>query len=155
MHHNTHSFLFLALLLAFTTSCDAPQRTQAPRETPLQPSTDPMLQGTCPQGALPFGGSPPFHTRLVCRLPNGTPHGPDKTWDELGKLRQAGQYTQGKREGLWFFYFRSGRKKASGAYKNGLKQGRWTAWKKSGSVRAHTWYEDGQVVAGEHPQGKQ
>jgi antitoxin component YwqK of YwqJK toxin-antitoxin module len=40
---------------------------------------------------------------------NDTLHGPYKTWHENGQLYMNGQFNQGKKSGMWFFYDNTGK----------------------------------------------
>jgi hypothetical protein len=129
-------------------------RAPAPTEDQaLAPNEDPALARVCPEGAQPFGGPPPTHLRLSCRLPDGSLHGVQRRWDRQGRLREQSSMQAGLPHGTWTTWYTSGRRASQGDYLRGNKEGLWTAWRKDGTVRERTWYKQGSVTAMEHPDG--
>jgi hypothetical protein len=49
-------------------------------------------------------------------------------------LIASGTYRNGKKTGLWTYYYPTGHIKAEGNYHNGLKDGMWVEWYKDGDV---------------------
>lgn len=47
---------------------------------------------------------------------------------ENGKIKQSGNYLNGKVEGIWTMYSDAGQKIAQGEYKDGQKTGKWLFW---------------------------
>ena len=50
------------------------------------------------------------------------------SWFETGKIREQGEYKNGKPEGKWTDFDYVGCKKSEGDYLNGQKSGKWLHW---------------------------
>ncbi|MFC1895039.1 toxin-antitoxin system YwqK family antitoxin [Thermodesulfobacteriota bacterium] len=70
-----------------------------------------------------------------------------------------GFLVEGKREGMWTFWFRSEKKQMEGEYREGKKEGLWTKWWENGMKASEgrfvrgkmhgrwaDWYDDGQTA---------
>ena len=56
----------------------------------------------------------------------------------LGKIKN------GKKEGIWNYWYDDGRKKSEGTYKDGKKEGEWTDWYENGQKWTEVTYKDGK-----------
>lgn len=57
----------------------------------------------------------------------------------LGKIKN------GKKEGIWNYWYDDGRKKSEGTYKDGRPNGLYTEWNESGQKLIQITYKDGKV----------
>jgi antitoxin component YwqK of YwqJK toxin-antitoxin module len=78
--------------------------------------------------------------------------------DEVGHKMAEGNYSNGIREGLWKYYYVSGKIKAQGFWSHGRREGTWSSWYENGMMSAEgeyaldkkegnwiTWYESGMI----------
>lgn len=75
-----------------------------------------------------------------------------------GELGVKGRYVNGKKEGVWTWYYSNGNKKRESLYRNGLKSGKSNTWYISGKKRSEIifnednnlketrWDEKGKVI---------
>ena len=74
-------------------------------------------------------------------LKNGSPiTGWVKNTDEHG-VRYLGSYKNGKHDGPWIRWYKSGNKDDQGCYKDGKRNGLWLDLKKDGTVRTRKVYK--------------
>jgi antitoxin component YwqK of YwqJK toxin-antitoxin module len=76
----------------------------------------------------------------------GVIDGSFQRFDEYGHLIEIGQYTQGKKAGVWKQYHTNGIQSGEASYKDGLKDGIWTVWDEEGTKRYHMVYSSGRKV---------
>ena len=58
-----------------------------------------------------------------------------------------GNLKNGKRDGLWeFWYVITGEKESEGTYKNGKKDGLWTWWYENGQKKVEGIFKDGKPI---------
>jgi antitoxin component YwqK of YwqJK toxin-antitoxin module len=111
----------------------------------------------CPGGASPVRGQA-VHTQadysLACTGRSGK-NGPYEERFHDGALAVAGQYRNGRPEGVWTFRYRGGGELSSGAFRGGKKEGFWTSYFENGRKQNagsfhqdvpeglwRTWYEN-------------
>ena len=52
-----------------------------------------------------------------------------------GKKKEEGTFKDGKKDGLWTWWYENGQKKTKGTYKDGKQVGKWTWHNEDGSVK--------------------
>jgi len=65
-----------------------------------------------------------------------------------GKIKEEGFYKDGKKTGLWQFYWKDGAKKVTGAYVKDEPHGQWIFYDESGKVIGTGTYKNGQMWDG-------
>jgi hypothetical protein len=94
-------------------------------------------------------------------------HGPIKVWHESGGLMLEGIYNLGAIDGVWTYYYPSGKLERHAQFVDGKQEGIWTEWWENGQKRSeglyaagkaegpwHFWFENGQSQAeGEYKNG--
>lgn len=64
---------------------------------------------------------------------------------ETGRIYAKGNIQNGLRQGLWTFWYRSGKKQMAGAYTDGVKQHEWTKWWENGKKASQGDFIDGKM----------
>ena len=77
---------------------------------------------------------------------NGQLHGQVKYFHSKGYTEEVGQYSHGKKEGVWIQYAANGQILGEAYYKDGQKDGVWTVWDEQGVKRYHMVYSMGKKV---------
>ncbi len=77
---------------------------------------------------------------------DGLLHGEVKFYHPKGYLEEAGQYKQGKKDGIWIQFASNGQKLGEAFYKDGQKDGIWTVWDEQGTKRYHMVYSMGKKI---------
>ena len=87
---------------------------------------------------------------------NGIKHGVFREFNTSGKITDGGYFDQGvleakgitdkegRRQGRWLLYYKSGEIKAEGNYLDGLREGEWIFYYESGEVEQRGFYEKGE-----------
>jgi hypothetical protein len=92
----------------------------------------------CPTGAT-VATIPDFRREgswiHVCRLADGTYHGPWVRHSTGGRRVTSGAYAHGQRTGEWTEWYSFGQPKAQGTYREDQRHGRWTYWSSDGTSR--------------------
>ena len=74
-------------------------------------------------------------------------HGSAKYYEsDTGKLGSEGNYKNGKKDGVWIFYFKNGNKKWVGNYKDDQISGELIQYEENGIIISKENYEDGKLV---------
>lgn len=71
--------------------------------------------------------------------------GPAKEWYDNGLKWSEGQYTKGKKTGVWKEYGRDGKSLSRGEYLNGQKEGLWVSLDSLGNKSAEAQYRAGKM----------
>ena len=58
--------------------------------------------------------------------------------------RGKGKLKNGKREGLWVFYWDNGQLNSKGTYKNGKEEGPWVEYHENGQLNSKVTYKNGK-----------
>ena len=66
-----------------------------------------------------------------------------KSWFRNGKLRDSGNYIEGKQDGAWAIYYENGNMQMSAGYKMGRIDGTVTNWYEEGMLMSTKEYKDG------------
>ena len=77
---------------------------------------------------------------------DGLLHGQMKYYHAKGYIEEIGQYSNGKKEGVWIQYASNGQQLGEAYYNKGLKDGIWTVWDEQGVKRYHMVYSMGKKV---------
>jgi antitoxin component YwqK of YwqJK toxin-antitoxin module len=76
-------------------------------------------------------------------LKNGKKEGLWAFWFEEGQKESEGNYKDGNEEGQWISWFRNGEEESRGNYKNGKNEGLWSFWYNRGPKKSEGNYKDG------------
>jgi antitoxin component YwqK of YwqJK toxin-antitoxin module len=76
----------------------------------------------------------------------GLLNGQMKYYHSKGYVEEIGNYSNGKKEGVWIQFASNGQQLGEAYYKNGLKDGIWTVWDEQGIKRYHMVYSMGKKV---------
>lgn len=72
-----------------------------------------------------------------------------KEYHHDGSLKSIGNFLpNGKKDGEWQTFYRSGSPMSKGIYNKGEKEGRWTYWNKDGDIVARKNFENGVEISG-------
>ena len=69
-----------------------------------------------------------------------------KYYYDTNQLREEGNYQDGKREGLWKYYI-LGQLRTKGNYENGKKEGFWKHYYPNGKLREEGNFKDGELIS--------
>ena len=81
---------------------------------------------------VPFTGE--IEGREQGKFTNGKKEGPWFYYYPTGQLWGKGEYRNGEKEGPWIYYWGLGELMSKGAFKNGKKEGRWVAYDAEGNL---------------------
>ena len=92
--------------------------------------------------------------KLNFMIVEGDYHGPFTKWFYSGGKEQEGNYSFGKKNGLWVYWYKNNKKKAEGNYTKGIMDEGWKYWYQNGQIMQETvqdgtekktvyWYENG------------
>lgn len=102
------------------------------------------------QNGNPFTGTATIQDasakRQYIEVKQGLLHGQTKYFHPTGYLEEVGQYTSGKKDGVWIQFASNGQKLGEAYYNNGHKDGIWTVWDEKGIKRYHMVYSMGKKV---------
>jgi hypothetical protein len=102
--------------------------------------------GMCPEGMRPDPSHPSDDKSLWCKGKDGAP-----LWLELWsptERRQSCSYRNGRPDGAFLAWHKTGKKWLEGKYRDGEKAGLWTQWDKDGNRVAEGEYRAGRLVSG-------
>jgi len=162
--------LILFLVLSF--------KTAVAENTGFSPPKD----VTCPEGSKKLGAPPPKGQILACENEDGINHGPVLRWFEntqivedyrefqegklngefqawykSGRIMKSGNYVNDHLAGTWTRWFENGHKKDTGAWVNNQPHGEWTGWHENGEKQFEGFYKEGKkdgLWNEWHPEGR-
>ena len=77
---------------------------------------------------------------------DGKKHGLWRFWYENGQLKVESNYVDGKGEGFWRRLYKNGRERNEGFYVEGKRHGFWRFWYANGQLRCEGEYVNGEKV---------
>ena len=78
-------------------------------------------------------------------IKNGKKEGLWTWWFENGEKKNEGTFKDGKENGLHKWWYENGHKSEERTYKNGIKDGLWTKWYNNGQKGIEETYKDGEL----------
>ena len=78
-------------------------------------------------------------------IKNGKKEGLWTWWFENGEKKNEGTFKDGKENGLHKWWYENGHKSEERTYKNGIKEGLWTKWYNNGQKGIEETYKDGEL----------
>lgn len=75
---------------------------------------------------------------------NGKPNGLYIEWYRSGQNEEKGTIRNGTKDGRWTYWYENGQKYEEGTYKDDKKEGLWTRWYKNGQKYEKGTYKDGK-----------
>ena len=66
--------------------------------------------------------------------------------EDGGGVMEEGDYKDGKKDGLWTYWYENGQKKREENYKGDKRNGLWTWWDEDGNVTDTETYKNGKLV---------
>jgi antitoxin component YwqK of YwqJK toxin-antitoxin module len=101
----------------------------------------------------PFTGSATLEDNSVqpvqkqyIEVKDGLLNGEIKYFHAQGYVEEIGQYSHGKKDGIWLQFASNGQQLGEAFYKDGQKDGIWTVWDEKGVKRYHMVYSMGKKV---------
>ena len=63
------------------------------------------------------------------------------------KINNFKNFKDGKKDGLWIYWYENGQKASRKTYINNKKDGKWTQWYENGQMKSEGTYKDGKEIS--------